>query len=77
MQGVWYRASTRETAGRLGLSGWVRNLPNGDVEVTACGAPEQLDALEAWLWEGPPHARVSDVRAEEIEYRCDEGFTVR
>ena len=61
VQGVFYRASTREQAQRLGLTGHARNLPDGRVEVIAHGAPEALDALERWLWQGPPAARVDGV----------------
>ena len=61
VQGVSYRASTRKVATRLGLTGWVRNLANGDVELVAEGAPEQLDELVAWAHEGPIFARVDAV----------------
>ena len=61
VQGVWYRASTCERARELGLSGWVRNLPDGRVELIASGPRAQLEALEHWLWQGPPMARVTAV----------------
>ncbi|QGM21254.1 acylphosphatase [Spiribacter sp. 2438] len=61
VQGVWYRASTQDQAQSLGLRGQVRNCPDGRVEVIACGAPEALKALEAWLWDGPAEARVRSV----------------
>ena len=61
VQGVWFRDSTRREATRLGISGHAINLPNGNVEVLAVGAAAQLDALEAWLHEGPPMARVTAV----------------
>lgn len=61
VQGVWYRASTRERALALGLSGWVRNAPDGTVVLEAQGPPEQLDALIAWCHEGPPAAQVDGV----------------
>lgn len=61
VQGVFFRAATQATAHRLGLTGWVRNLPDGRVELVACGAEEKLKQLEAWLWQGPPHARVEQV----------------
>jgi len=66
VQGVFYRAATEEQAGRLGLSGWINNLPDGRVEVTACGNEQQLKQLQAWLWQGPPHAQVSEVVCEEV-----------
>jgi len=64
VQGVFFRASTREQALSLGLSGQVRNLPDGRVAVTACGPQASLDLLQRWLWEGPRQAQVSDVQCE-------------
>ncbi|RME35652.1 MAG: acylphosphatase [Gammaproteobacteria bacterium] len=61
VQGVWFRASTCERARELGLPGWVRNLPDGRVELVAAGPVERLKALEEWLWQGPPMARVTGV----------------
>ena len=65
VQGVWYRASTRDEAVRLGLTGWVRNLPDGRVEAFAQGPPERVQALIDWCWKGPPMARVDEVTVEE------------
>jgi len=64
VQGVFFRASTRERAQALGLAGEVRNLPDGRVAVTACGPPVALASLQQWLREGPPQAVVSDVLRE-------------
>ena len=61
VQGVFYRASTRGQAQQLGLTGHARNLPDGRVEVVAHGSPEALDALERWLWQGPPAAKVEGI----------------
>jgi acylphosphatase len=61
VQGVGFRYSCCHEARRLGLSGWVRNTINGDVEVWAEGSREKLDALLAWLRQGPPGARVDAV----------------
>ena len=78
VQGVFFRASTREQAVKLGLSGYAKNLPDGRVEVLAEGDASALDALERWLHVGPPMARVesverSDVDADEIESGFDVG----
>jgi acylphosphatase len=62
VQGVWFRASTRDQARALGLTGSARNLADGSVEVIACGDAAAVDALCDWLWQGPELARVTDVR---------------
>jgi len=67
VQGVFYRASTRAEARRLGLTGHARNLPDGRVEVLACGEGAAVDALIAWLWRGPTAAVVRDVSAEDVD----------
>jgi acylphosphatase len=66
VQGVWFRASAREQAVRLGLRGYAKNLDDGRVEVLAIGEDAALAALEKWLWEGPRLARVSEVVREEL-----------
>lgn len=77
VQGVFYRASTQETARRLGLIGWVRNCEDGDVELVACGDDRSLEELEQWLWQGPPSAQVSGIRRREAPVQPFEGFAVR
>jgi acylphosphatase len=74
VQGVWFRASTREQAERLGLSGHALNLPDGRVEVLVCGAGDALDQLATWLWRGPPLAEVKNVSSEELPDRPMSGF---
>jgi len=74
VQGVFFRASTRDEAERLGLSGSANNLADGRVEVVAGGSDTALDALERWLWKGPPSARVDDVVRETIDHRAMQGF---
>ncbi|MEW5721901.1 MAG: acylphosphatase [Thermodesulfobacteriota bacterium] len=61
VQGVWFRESTRQEARRLGLTGWVRNRPDGSVEVTAEGDELRVEELVQWCHEGPPMARVDRV----------------
>jgi len=75
VQGVWFRASTRDEARRLGLAGHAVNLPDGRVEVLACGNDAALDALAAWLRRGPPLAEVEDVLSEHLAERPLAGFT--
>jgi len=61
VQGVFYRQSTLETARRLGVTGWVRNLPDGCVELVAEGPAEAVRDLVAWCQQGPPAADVTSV----------------
>ena len=61
VQGVFFRASTREQALKLGLHGHAKNLPDGRVEVLAEGDASAIDALERWLHVGPPMAKVESV----------------
>lgn len=67
VQGVFYRASTRERAQQLGCRGYARNLPDGRVEVLAVGEPAAVTALIEWLWHGPPAAHVADVQCADVE----------
>lgn len=66
VQGVFFRASTREQAQRLGLRGHAINLRDGSVDVVAAGSVEAVDALAAWLAHGPPMARVDRVEREAV-----------
>jgi len=62
VQGVWYRGSTQAAAARIGaLTGWVRNLPDRDVEAVVEGPRDRVDALIAWCHQGPPSAHVTAV----------------
>ena len=61
VQGVAFRYHTRDVALDLGISGWVRNLPGGDVELRAEGEESALKRLASWLEDGPPLARVTSV----------------
>lgn len=61
VQGVFYRQRTKETALRTGITGEVKNLPDGDVHILATGTQEQLDEFVKWCRKGPETAVVSDV----------------
>ena len=63
VQGVSFRAWTREQAQALGLSGWVRNRPDGSLEAVVSGPDEVVEALITALHEGPPAAVVEDIDA--------------
>jgi acylphosphatase len=68
VQGVFFRASAQAEAGRLGLAGWVRNRPDGAVEIVAEGERKKLDDLIAWCRHGPRGAEVENVRIEWEEF---------
>jgi acylphosphatase len=67
VQGVFFRASTREQALQLKLTGHARNLPDGRVEVIAHGESGAIDSLERWLWQGPPAAKVERIERESYQ----------
>lgn len=75
VQGVFFRDSTRQVAESLGLTGYAVNLPDGDVEILACGDTAALDQLEAWLHDGPRMAAVVEVVANDTEFRELRGFS--
>lgn len=76
VQGVFYRQNTVDQAKLLGITGWVKNLPNGDVEALLCGDAEKVDILCEWLWDGPAAARVSDVKLTEMPWHDFSQFRV-
>jgi acylphosphatase len=73
VQGVFFRASTRDQAQQLGLHGHALNLPDGSVEVVATGSGGAIDALEDWLRQGPPLARVEGLLREDLLNAHDAG----
>jgi acylphosphatase len=76
VQGVFFRASAREQAMRLGVTGYARNLPDGRVEVVACGEAQALQHLRDWLRVGPVGAEVTGVACESIDVQPYGGFTI-
>ncbi|WP_108470686.1 acylphosphatase [Rhodanobacter thiooxydans] len=74
VQGVFYRASTREQALAHGVAGHAKNRADGSVEVLASGSAAALDALECWLRQGPPAARVEAVNREDLPEQDLHGF---
>jgi len=77
VQGVFFRASTKQQADSLGISGWVSNCEDGDVEGMASGTEKQLDSLRKWLDQGPGMARVEKLKIEGCDYQPFDGFRVR
>ena len=77
VQGVFFRRETTDTARRLGLTGWVRNLSDGRVESIAEGERARLDELIRFCHFGPPGARVRNVEVEWLEYTGEfRGFRI-
>lgn len=77
VQGVFYRASTRDKATELGISGWCMNLDNGDVLIHAEGERVDLNALLLWCKVGPPKAKVDQVLHRETELKNYSGFRIK
>ena len=76
VQGVFYRASTREQALALGLAGHAKNRSDGSVEVLASGSVPALHSLERWLRDGPPMATVEMVSREDLPEQEMAGFQI-
>ena len=77
VQGVGFRYHTRQTGERLALTGWVRNCPDGTVEVEAEGPGDSVEDLLAWLRTGPAGAHVEAARTTDREAQGGAGFVVR
>ncbi len=76
VQGVGFRYFAMREAEALGLSGWVRNLPDGRVEVLASGDAAAVDVMGGRLWQGPPHAKVAGVETSDGKPPAVPGFRV-
>ncbi|MBA2709719.1 MAG: acylphosphatase [Tatlockia sp.] len=76
VQGVWFRASAKKEADHLAITGWARNLPDGRVEILACGEEKHLNLFSSWLHQGPQFAEVSAYTREDLAWQEFEGFKV-
>jgi acylphosphatase len=76
VQGVYYRQSTREKATELGITGTVRNLSNGNVEIVATGTDSALTQFTGWCKHGPPRAIVTDVIITPLSLQSFNGFLI-
>ena len=76
VQGVFYRATAKDIADEFGIKGWVRNLPNNNVEITATSAEELLQKFIDWCKQGPPRAKVDGVIVEELNLEEFNGFRI-
>ena len=77
VQGVFFRASTKEQADRLGVRGFVCNEPTGQVYIEAEAEEEKLKLFLQWCGQGPANARVDDVKIEESSLKNYHSFEVR
>ncbi len=78
VQGVWFRASTKEMALQIGVGGWVRNLPDGGVEALFEGEKKKVEEIIGWCHQGPSGARVSKVEIAWEPYKGEfKQFDVR
>ena len=78
VQGVAFREYTRRQANTLGLTGWVRNLPDGRVETVIQGEPNALQAMQTWLHTGSPYSDVKSLAVEELEHSDEfDDFSIR
>ena len=76
VQGVFFRASTKEKADEHGVQGWVRNVEDGSVEIHAQGPDDAMEQFIAWCHEGPPTANVLNVRIENVEEDSFSSFEI-
>ncbi len=76
VQGVFYRATAKDVADLIGVKGWVKNLPDNNVEITATASEETLQKFINWSKQGPPKARVDDVIVEELDLEEFNGFRI-
>ena len=78
VQGVFFRATTKEMAEIIGVTGWVRNTENGKVEVMVEGEKEKVEQLIKWLRKGPPLAKVEKLDIEWQQYKGEfEDFKIK
>ena len=76
VQGVYFRQSTKAKAIELGITGEVKNNPDGTVHITATGAASKLNELVEWCWKGPDSAIVKNVKVEKIPLAPFTGFNI-
>jgi len=76
VQGVFFRNGAKQKSEELGLTGWIKNIANGDVELVACGLRDPIMILTEWLWEGSDAAEISNVHWEEIAWEEHDQFVV-
>ncbi|NAW66982.1 acylphosphatase [Photobacterium halotolerans] len=76
VQGVGFRFHTAHEGLKIGVSGYAKNLPDGSVEVLACGKAEKVEQLVDWLARGPRTSRVDSLSRDDLEWRAIDGFEI-
>ena len=76
VQGVFYRATAKDIAGELGVMGWIRNLPDRNVEITATASEDVLQKFIDWCKQGPPKAKVEEVVIKELNLQQFTDFRI-
>jgi len=76
VQGVWFRANTKEKAEEVGVGGWVRNMPDGSVEAVFEGEDEKVEKMIEWCRHGPPLARVDRVEVRYEDLKGEKNFRI-
>lgn len=76
VQGVYFRASAKNKAGELGITGWVKNLPDDNVEIKATASEELLQQFIAWCRQGPSRASVHELIIEELPFESFSDFRI-
>jgi acylphosphatase len=76
VQGVFFRDTCRREAAAAGVTGWVRNLPDGTVEAAFEGSPDAVERLVEWCRQGPPHAVVDRIDVYDEEPAGESGFHI-
>jgi acylphosphatase len=76
VQGVYFRASSQQIAIDCGLSGYARNLADGDVEVLMCGEQANVDKMLSWLKSGPPEAEVDNIEQKQVQWQEHSFFSI-
>jgi len=76
VQGVYFRASSQQQAIEFSLSGYARNLADGDVEVLLCGQQINIDKMLVWLGHGPEQAEVTDIQSKQVPWQEHNFFSI-
>ena len=76
VQGVYFRASSQQQAIEYGLSGYARNLADGDVEVLLCGQQDNIEKMLDWLNHGPEQAEVTNIQQKKIPWQEHNFFSI-